>query len=82
MLVLRRREGQWVEVTHRSGDVLRIRVYDIGGDGSGRHCGAHLAFDDAPRNFAIERPERAARAERPANDPVEGVESSPSREPS
>ena len=30
MLVLRRRDGQWLDVVHRSGDVLRIRVYDVG----------------------------------------------------
>lgn len=59
MLVLRRTEGQWVIVTHRSGDVLRIRVYDLCGRSPGA---AHLAFDDPPRNFAIERPERLARA--------------------
>lgn len=60
MLVLRRTEGQWVEITHQaSGDTLRIRVYDLD-RGGGRHV--HLAFDDAPRHFAIERPERRARA--------------------
>jgi hypothetical protein len=58
MLVLRRTEGQWVEVTHRSGDVLRIRVYGICGRAPGT---AHLAFDDPPRHFVIERPERQAR---------------------
>lgn len=58
MLVLRRTDGQWVEVTHRSGDVLRIRVYGVCDRPPGT---AHLAFDDPPRNFAIERPERQAR---------------------
>ncbi len=58
MLVLRRSEGQWVEVTHRSGDVLRFRVYDLCGEVPGR---VHLAFDDAARNFDIQRPERVAR---------------------
>lgn len=52
MLVLTRYNGQWVDVTHRqSGDVIRIRVFDIFGDK------AKLAFDDKPRNFEISRPE-------------------------
>ncbi len=55
MLVLRRKEGQWIEVLHRSGDVLRLRVYDICGESPGR---VNLAFDDPPRNFSIQRPER------------------------
>jgi len=29
MLVCKRKEGQWVEVPRKSGDVLRIRVYRI-----------------------------------------------------
>jgi hypothetical protein len=59
MLVLKRKEGQWVEVTHRSGDVLRLRVYNIAHDYPGR---VNLAFDDEPRNFSIQRPERFLRA--------------------
>jgi hypothetical protein len=59
MLVLRRTEGQWVEVTHHSGDVLRIRVYGLCSRAPGT---VHLAFDDPPRHFTIERPERRARA--------------------
>ena len=55
MLVLKRKEGQWVEVTHRSGDVLRIRVCKIEGGMPGH---LNLAFDDDARNFEIERPER------------------------
>lgn len=56
MLVLKRREGQWVEIRHEaSGDVLHIRAYDIDGDR------LNLAFDDAPRNFIIQRPERIVR---------------------
>lgn len=57
MLVLRRREGQWVEITHSSGDVIRVRVYGIDGV-AGR---VNLAFDDDDRNFVIERPERVVR---------------------
>ncbi len=56
MLVLRRREGQWVEIVHKSGDTLRICVYGINSNTPGR---ANLAFEDSDRNFAIERPERA-----------------------
>ncbi len=55
MLVLKRKEGQWVEVTHRSGDTLRIRVCQIE---SGQPGHLNLAFDDSARNFEIERPER------------------------
>jgi hypothetical protein len=72
MLVLKRKEGQWIEITHaRTGDVLRIRLYDVCGGLPGR---ANLAFDDPARNFAIERPERhfGARAADPA-PPAESV---------
>jgi hypothetical protein len=72
MLVLKRKEGQWIEITHaRTGDVLRIRLYDVVGGLPGR---ANLAFDDPARNFAIERPERrlAPRADAPT-PPAESV---------
>jgi hypothetical protein len=61
VLVLKRKEGQWLEVTHSSGDTVRIRLYDveIRMNSEGRMVGqAHLAFDDPDRNFEIERPER------------------------
>jgi hypothetical protein len=58
MLVLKRKEGQWVEVTHRSGDTIRIRVCQIE---SGQPGHLNLAFDDNARNFEIERPERKHR---------------------
>jgi hypothetical protein len=58
MLVLKRKEGQWVEVTHSSGDVMRIRVCQIE---SGQPGHLNLAFDDSARNFQIERPERKER---------------------
>ncbi len=58
MLVLRRKDGQWIEVTHRSGDVLRFRVYDVCGEES---VHVNLAFDDPSRNFVIQRPERILR---------------------
>jgi hypothetical protein len=56
MLVLRRKEGQWIEITHqRSGDTLRIRVYNIRSRFPGQ---LDLAFDNPDRNFEIIRPER------------------------
>ena len=55
MLVLNRKEGQWVEVTHRSGDVLRIRVAKIN---KGTGVTVRLDFDDSAHHFEIERPER------------------------
>lgn len=59
MLVLKRKEGQWIEVVHEaSGETLRIRVYGIDGRFPGH---ANLAFDDAPKHFRIERVERAMR---------------------
>lgn len=64
MLVLKRKEGQWVEVTHRSGDVLRIRVCRIEPGMPGQ---LNLAFDDDARHFEIERPERKRRAEEQAS---------------
>ncbi len=67
MLVLRRKEGQWIEVSHRSGDVLRFRVYDICGESPGR---VSLAFDDAARNFSIQRPERVLRGPHFAPEPA------------
>lgn len=60
MLVLKRKEGQWVNVRHRSGDLMRIRVYEISGGTPGR---VSLAFDDDARNFDVQRPEREQRAE-------------------
>lgn len=54
MLVLKRKNNQWVELTHRSGDTIRIRVQNVSGNR------LDLVFDDPLRNFAIERPERNA----------------------
>jgi hypothetical protein len=70
MLVIRRTDGQWVEVTHRSGDTMRFRVYDLSHDGNGR---AHLAFDDPARNFEIQRPERIPRAPAPVTETLAAV---------
>ena len=58
MLVLRRKDGQWIEITHKSGDVLRFRVYNRRDNTPGE---VNLAFDDPDRHFEIQRPERAAR---------------------
>ena len=55
MLVLKRKEGQWVEITHKNGDKLRIRVFRIR---EGFPSQLDLAFDDDDRNFEIQRPER------------------------
>lgn len=60
MLVLKRKEGQWINVTHKNGDVLRIRAFRIQGGHPGQ---LDLAFDDEPRNFSIQRPERKPRVE-------------------
>jgi hypothetical protein len=60
MLVLKRKEGQWVEITHRSGDLLRIRVCRIEPGQPGQ---LNLAFEDDARHFEIERPERHRRVE-------------------
>jgi hypothetical protein len=54
MLVLKRKEGQWIEITHRSGDVLRIRVYNIRSRFPGQ---LDLAFADEGRHFEVRRPE-------------------------
>ncbi len=60
MLILRRKEGQWVEIKHKSGDVIRVRVYNI----RARYPGQlDLAFDDDARNFTIQRPERGPTAD-------------------
>ena len=63
MLVLRRKEGQWVEITHKSGDTIRVRVYNIRTPHPGQ---VDLAFDDDDHNFLIQRPERGSAV--PAED--------------
>lgn len=63
MLVLKRRDGQWVNIVHASGDVLRIRVQQVGIDGQGR---VNLVFDDDAFRFTIERPERIVVADVPS----------------
>jgi Global regulator protein family len=58
MLILRRKEGQWIDITHRSGDVIRVRVCNVRARYPGQ---VDLALDDDARNFVIQRPERAAK---------------------
>ncbi len=57
MLILRRRLGDWLEVVHRSGDVLWIKVnaMDVTIDGTFH---VNLAFKDEARHFTMNRPER------------------------
>ena len=75
MLVLKRKDGQWVEIIHHSGDVIRVRIYDIQ---LGPHgpCRANLAFDDSARNFEIRRPER-----KPLPTPPTPIQDGPTVEP-
>lgn len=54
MLVLKRREGEEIVVTHRSGDVLRIRLDGVELDPRR----AALGFDDPALNFEIDKAER------------------------
>jgi hypothetical protein len=69
MLVLKRREGQWVDITHpASGDVFRLRIYGITAGEPGR---VNIAFDDPDRNFEIRRPERHAPVADPTPPPLE-----------
>ena len=63
MLILRRKEGQWISLTHEaSGDVIRIRVANVRARFPGQ---LDLVFDDDARHFLIERPERGPK---PATD--------------
>jgi hypothetical protein len=56
MLVLRRKEGQWVEITHHSGDRMLIRVYNIRCRFPGQ---IDMAFDDPDHHFNIQRGDRS-----------------------
>lgn len=78
MLTLRREEGQWVELTHSSGDVLRVQTRNVRPNYPGM---LDLVFDDPDRRFRIERqdPARLAKvaaakaAQAPAPTPVPGA---------
>jgi hypothetical protein len=69
MLILKRKEGQWINILHKSGDLIRFRVYQICG---GELAHAYFAFDDVARNFDVQRSERIARrlARAQRNDPA------------
>jgi hypothetical protein len=76
MLVLKRTEGDWISIRHRSGDLIMIRTYDIAGPietARGRSPGrVNVACHDPARNFEIERirwfdPGRQIRPLDPAN---------------
>lgn len=61
MLVLRRKEGQWVEITHKAtGQVLRIGVARVRGYNQATGT-LDLLCDDAAHNFDIQRAEREPR---------------------
>jgi hypothetical protein len=74
MLVLRRREGQWIEIAHKSGDTIRIRLYNIRSRFPGQ---LDMLFDDGAHNFEVRRSERAlpytSLACEPALPAAEGV---------
>lgn len=56
MLVLKRKEGQRVKVTHvATGETFWLRTYDIATD---PHARVQIAFDDADRRFLFEREEK------------------------
>jgi RNA polymerase sigma factor (sigma-70 family) len=65
VLVLKRKEGQWLEITHRSGDRMRIRVGRIE---AGHPGSLNLVFDGDPGDFAIERDERRKRPASPRSE--------------
>ena len=68
MLILRRTEGQWLEVRHRSGDVLRILVARSDQSRHNHRKLVLLGFEDADRLFEISRPDAATR--RPLPQPI------------
>lgn len=70
MLVLKRKDGEWLDIIHRSGDILRIRVYGIKGQHPGR---VNLAFNDPDHHFDIQRPERSVRLAPPPEDAGPGT---------
>jgi sRNA-binding carbon storage regulator CsrA len=53
MLVLKRKDGQWINITHaKTGEVVRMHIYNL------KNGQVDIAFDDASRNFDIQRPDR------------------------
>lgn len=69
MLVLRRKEGQWLEIKHKSGDVLWIRLYNIKGRFPAQ---VDVVMDDDAHNFKIVRGE-AVNRQRQLDAPAETV---------
>jgi hypothetical protein len=60
MLILGRRDGQWVTVVHdASGDILRIRVSNVRGRVGDDAPRCDLGFDDPDWRFLIDRPRRS-----------------------
>lgn len=58
MLVIKRNKKEWVEITHSSGQTIRIQVQRITHNRKGGPTSVYLAFDDDARNFRIDRPDR------------------------
>ncbi len=50
-LILRGEEGQWVEIIHRSGDKIRVRVCNIRPLYTGKF---DMVLDDPDQNFLID----------------------------
>jgi len=60
MLVLRRKEGDWLELTHQeSGDMIRMRITNIRARAP-KPGQVDVIFDDDRRLFEIRRPVAAA----------------------
>lgn len=57
MLVLKRRVGQQVDLTHRNGDKITVWVRNI----SPKTNQVVLVFDGPPDEFDVQRPERKNR---------------------
>ncbi len=57
MLILGRKEGEWITVVHdASGDTLRIRLFNVQPRTGRRAAGCLLGFDDSNWRFWIDRP--------------------------
>jgi hypothetical protein len=54
MLILKRLDGEWIRIEHKSGDVIMIRTYNV--FPSGGHRGSvQVGLHDPDRNFEISR---------------------------
>jgi hypothetical protein len=55
VLIMKRRRDQWIHITHKSGDVIKIRIHKLHGPASAKTAPAtvRLAFLDEARNFEI-----------------------------